>query len=377
MDLGLSQEQNMLRMSARNFFEKECPMTLVRGMEEDERGYSPELWLKMVELGWMGVVIPEEHGGIGGNFLDLMVLLEEMGRVLLPGPFFSTVVLGALPILAAGTTTQKEEFLPKIANGEMILTLALTEISARHDAAGIEVRAAAEGDDYIITGTKLFVQNAHVSDYLVCATRTRDGASPEEGITLFLVDSKNPGISRTILETIAADKQCEVIFDNVRIPGENILGELDKGWSVLEKITQQAAVATCALMLGGAYQVIKMTVAYAKERVQFGRPIGSFQAIQHKCADMATEIDGARYIAYQAAWKISECLPSAMEVSMAKAWVSEAYRRTCRQGHQIHGGIGFTEEHNMGLYFRRAKAMEVAFGDADYHRELVAQQIDL
>ncbi len=377
MDLGLSEEQNMLRMSAHSFLEKECPMTLVREMEEDKRGYPPELWRKMAELGWMGVVIPEEYGGIEGNFLDLTVLLEEMGRTLLPGPFFSTVVLGALTILASGTTTQKEEFLPKIANGEMIFTLAMTEVSTRHDAAGIEVRATTEGDNYVINGTKLFVPNAHVSDYMLCAAKTRDGASPEEGITLFLVDSKSQGISVTILETIAADKQCEVIFDNVRIPKENILGELDKGWSVLDKITQQAAVANCALMLGGAYQVIEMTVAYTKERVQFGRPIGSFQAIQHKCADMATEIDGARYITYQAAWKISAGLPSAMEVSMAKAWVSEAYRRTCGQGHQIHGGIGFTEEHNMGLYFRRAKAMEIAFGDADYHRELIAQQLDL
>lgn len=377
MDLGLSEEQNMLRMSAHSFLEKECPVTLVREMEEDERGYPPELWRKMAEMGWMGVVIPEEYGGIEGNFLDLTVLLEEMGRTLLPGPFFSTVVLGGLTILAAGNTMQKEELLPKIANGEMILTLAMTEASSRHDAAGIEVRATTEGDDYVINGTKLFVPNAHVSDYMVCAAKTRDGVSPEEGITLFLVDSKSPGISVTILETIAADKQCEVIFDNVRIPKENILGELDKGWSVLDKITQQAAVANCALMLGGAYQVIEMTVAYTKERVQFGRPIGSFQAIQHKCADMATEIDGARYITYQAAWKISEGLPSSIEVSMAKAWVSEAYRRTCGQGHQIHGGIGFTEEHNMGLYFRRAKAMEIAFGDADYHRELIAQQLDL
>ena len=367
----------MLRMSAHNFLEKECPMTLVREMEEDEKGYSPELWRNMADLGWMGVVTPMEYGGIEGNFLDLMVLLEEMGRTLLPGPFFSTVVLGVLPILAAGNTAQKEAFLPKIANGEMILTLASTEESALHDAAGIEARAIAEGEDYVINGTKLFVPNAHVSDYMVCAAGTGDGISPDEGITLFLVDSKSPGISCSLLETIAADKQCEVIFDNVRIPQENLLGELNKGWGVLEKITQQAAVANCALMLGGAYKVIEMTAAYAKERVQFGRPIGSFQAIQHKCADMATEIDGARYITYQAAWKISEGLPSGMEASMAKAWVSEAYRRTCRQGHQVHGGIGFTEEHNMGLYFRRAKAMEIAFGDADYHRELVAQQLDL
>jgi len=377
MDLGFSEEQNMLRTSALKFLEKECPKTLVREMEKDEKGYSPELWRKMVELGWMGLIIPEEYGGIGGDFLDLTVLLEEMGRALLPGPFFSTLLLGALPILMAGTGEQKKGFLTRIANGEIILTLALTEVSNRQDADGIEVMAVAEGEDYVITGTKLFVPYAHISDYMVCVTRIKDGASPEKEITLFLVDSKSPGISCTVLKTIAADKQCEVVFNNVKVPKKNMLGERGEAWEVLQRITQQAAVADCALMVGGAQQVLEMSVSYAKERVQFNRPIGSFQAIQHKCANMATDVDGAKYITYQAAWKISEGLPYAMEVSMAKAWVNEAYRRTCVEGHQIHGGIGFTKEHDMELYFRRAKAMEIAFGDADYHRELVARQLGL
>ena len=377
MDLGFSEEQNMLRDSAHKFLEKECPKALVREMEKDEKGYPPELWRKMAEQGWMGLVIPEEYGGIGGNFLDLTVLLEEMGRALLPGPFFSTVVLGALPIIMAGTEEQKKEFLTRIANGEMILTLALTEMSNRHDADGIEVKAVTEGENYVINGTKLFVPYAHISDSMVCATRTKDGVPSEQGITLFIIDSKSPGIHCTVLKTIAADKQCEVIFNNVKVPKKNLLGELDEGWEVLQRITQQATVADCALMVGGAQQVLEMSVSYAKERVQFNRPIGSFQAIQHKCADMSTDVEGAKYITYQAAWKISEGLPYAMEVSMAKAWVNEAYRRTCMEGHQIHGGIGFTKEHDMELYFRRAKAMEIAFGDAEYHRELVARQMGL
>ena len=377
MDFALSEEQEMLKKMARDFLENECPKSLVREMEDDEKGYSPELWKKMADLGWMGLVLPEEHGGEGLTFLDLAVLIEEMGRALVPGPYLSTVVYCGLPILAAGTEEQKREFLPKIAKGDLILSLALTEPSASWEPSGIETRAVADGDDFVINGTKLFISDAHVAGYLLCATRTRDSAEGEDGITLFLVDAKSQGISMTPLKTIALDKQFEVVFDNVRVPKKNMLGELDRGWAVFKDVLPRATLAQCALMVGGAQQVLEMTVNYAKERVQFGKPIGSFQAIQHKCADMATDVDGCRFITYEASWRLSEGLPCAVEVSMAKAWVSESYRRTCAQGHQIHGGIGFIKDHDMQLYFRRAKASELIFGDADYHRELVAQQIGL
>jgi len=377
MDFALSEEQEMLKKMARDFLENECPKSLVREMEDDEKGYSPALWKKMADLGWMGLVLPEEHGGEGLTFLDLAVLIEEMGRALVPGPYLSTVVYCGLPILAAGTEEQKREFLPKIAKGDLILSLALTEPSASWEPSGIETRAVADGDDFVINGTKLFISDAHVADYLLCATRTRDSAEGEDGITLFLVDAKSQGISMTPLKTIALDKQFEVVFDNVRVPKKNMLGELDRGWAVFKDALPRATLAQCALMVGGAQQVLEMTVNYAKERVQFGKPIGSFQAIQHKCADMATDVDGCRFITYEASWKLSEGLDCALEVSMAKAWVSESYRRTCAQGHQIHGGIGFIKDHDMQLYYRRAKASELIFGDADYHRELVAQRIGL
>ncbi len=377
MDFALNEEQEMLRKMSRDFLENECPKTLVREMEEDEKGYSPELWKKMAELGWMGLVFPEEYGGEGMNFLDLTVLIEELGRALVPGPYLSTVVYCGLSILAAGTDEQKREFLPKIAKGDLTLSLALTEPSATWDAAGVTVAAVPEGDDFVISGTKLFISDAHVADYLLCVARTKESGDKEDGITLFLVDAKSPGISCTPLKTIASDRQFEVVFDKVRVPRKNMLGEPDRGWAVIKEMLPQAMLAQCALMVGGAQQVLEMTVNYAKERVQFGRPIGSFQAIQHKCADMAIDVDGCRFITYQAAWKLSEGLPCALEVSMAKAWVSEAYRRTCVEGHQIHGGIGFIKDHDMQLYYRRAKASELMFGDADYHRELVAQQIGL
>ncbi len=371
MDFALNEEQEILKRSARDFLEKECPKTLVREAEEDEKGYSTELWRKMAELGWMGLVFPGEYDGIGGSFLDLAVLLEEMGRALVPGPFIPTVVLCGLPILNFGTEEQKQQFLPQIASGDMILTLALTEAGGQYEASAIETRAEADGNDYVISGTKLFVPDAHVADYILCAARTG------KGITLFLVDAKSPGINSSVLKTIASDRPCEVVFDGVRVPKENILGQLDRGWDIVQGIMEQAAAAYCALMLGGAQWVLDTTVDYAKERVQFGKPIGVLQITHHKCADMATDVDCSRFITYQAAWKVSEGLPCTQEVSIAKAWVGEAYRRVCIHGHQIHGGIGFTMDHDMQLYFRRAKAAELAFGDGDFHREIVAQHIGL
>lgn len=377
MDLGFSEEQEMLRTTTRDFLTNECPAELVKEMVEDEKGYTPELWRKMAELGWMGLTFPEEYDGMGMTFLDLVVLLEEIGRACLPGPFFSTVVLAGYAILEAGSEEQKKELLPKISNGELILTLALTEPSASYEPGGIKVKASPKNGDYVINGTKLFVPDANVADYMICVARTKDSASPEEGITLFLVDAKSPGISTTLLKTIAGDKQCEVIFNDVKVPKGNILGELDKGWPVVEKVLEKATVGLCAQMVGGAQKAMEMSVDYAKERIQFGRPIGSFQSIQNYCADMITDVDGSKYITYEAAWKLSEGMPAAMEVSMAKAWTSEACCRVTALGHQIHGAIGFTVDHDLPLYFKRAKAGEATFGNADLHREMVAKQLGL
>ena len=377
MDLDFSEEQKMLKNWARDLLEKECPKAAVREMQKDEKGYSPELWQKMTDQGWLGLVFPEAYGGADYDLMGLVVLLEEMGRALMPGPYFSTVVLGGMPILDLGTEAQKQEYLPKIAKGQMIMTMALTEPSATWEASGVAVKATPEGDNYVINGTKLFVHNAHIADCILTVARTKESADPTDGITLFLVDGKSPGISTTVLQTIDSSKQCEVAYNNVKVSKANVLGEVDKGWLLVEKILDKAAVAQCAEMVGGAQAVLDMTVNYAKERVQFGRPIGSFQAIQHHCANMVTDVDGSRYITYEAAWKVNEGLPAKMEVAMAKAWVSDAYRRVTQVGHQVHGGIGFCEDHDMPLYYKRAKANEVTFGDADFHRKAVAANLGL
>src|SRR3990172_1127905 len=376
MDLGLDEQQEMLKNFARDFLEKECPESLVREMEEDEKGYSPQLWKGMAQQGWMGLVIPEKYGGTGMNLCELVVLLEEFGRALVPGPFVPTVVLGGVPIMEAGTDAQKDQFLPKIASGDLIMTMALTEPSAKWSADGVTLAAKKDGGDYVLNGTKLFVPDAHVSDYMVVVART--GGSGEDGITLLLVDSKSPGIKFEQLKTITAAKQSEVTFENVKVPAANLLGQEGKGWGIVEKTQKVATVAACAYLVGLSQMDFDTTLNYAKERVQFGRPIGSLQAIQHKLADAVIDVDGSRFITYKAAWSLQEGEPDAdLMISMAKAWTSDASRRVVAHGQQIHGGIGFTKEYKIQLYFSRQKWMELMWGDADYHREMVAQQLEI
>jgi len=374
MDFSLNENQEMLKTSARDFLEKECPMNLVREMMSDEKGYSSELWSKMAGLGWMGLPFPVKYGGEAGDFLDLTVLLEEMGRTCLPGPFFSSVVLGGLTLLQAANEEQKEKFLPQVSKGCCILTLALTESSAKYTADSIEVRASPNRGIYEIDGTKLFVPDAHIADFIICAAKSVETIRSEEGITLFIVEGKSPGITCNLLRTMAGDNQCEVIFNKVCVPEENIVGGLNQGWPYIEQMLQKAVVAKCAEMVGGAQKVLELVVDYAKERVQFERPIGSFQAIQHYCADMAIDIEGCRWITYQAAWMLKEGLSCAKEVAMAKAWVSQAYPRVTTQAIQCFGAIATTEDHDMGLYFKRAKASESVLGNEDFHLETVARE---
>jgi len=374
MKLTLSEEQEMLRKTARDFLADKCSRKLVKEMEESETGYSREVWQEMAELGWMGLAFPGRYGGGDMTFLDLAVLLEEMGRACLAGPFFSTVVLGGLSVLDFGSEEQKQEYLPKLIRGAELLTLALTEPGYRnYDASSITVEATRDDGNYSISGTKLFVPDAHIADHLLCIARTK----PREGIAMFLCDAKNAQIECTVLKTIANDKLCEVTFDQVRVPEASTLGRLNQGWGAVQKIVERAAVGKCCEIVGNLQRVLEMTVDYAKERKQFDRPIGSFQVIQHYCADMATDVDSARLGTYQAAWMLSKGLPCTKEVAIAKAWISEASHRVFALAHQIHGAIGVTIEHDLHYYTRRAKAAELAFGDADFYHEVVAREMGL
>jgi alkylation response protein AidB-like acyl-CoA dehydrogenase len=371
VNFAFSEEQEELRSIVRQFLEAKSPESAVREQMETERGYDPEVWDQMAgQLGLQSLIVPEEHGGQGFGYVELVVVLEEMGRALLCAPFFSTVALATNAILLSGDASAQAELLPGIASGETVATVAFTEPNGRWDDSGIETAAIAEGDGWKLTGTKMFVLDGHVADLLVVAART------DAGISLFGVKGDGPGVARTALATMdQTRKQARVELDGA---DGWLIGTDGRGWDVLSSVLDLAAVALAAEQVGGAQRCLEMSVDYAKVRVQFGRPIGSFQAIKHKCADMLLEVESAKSAAYYAAWCASEMndeLPSV--ASLAKAYCSEAYFHAAAENIQIHGGIGFTWEHPAHLYFKRAKSSELLFGDPTYHRELLAQRIGI
>ena len=375
MDLRYSEQQEILKKSARDFLTKECPKAKVRELENDAKGYDPALWQKMGELGWLGFNIPEDYEGMGYSFEDLAMHIEEVGKNILPGPYISTVV-NTFAIVEAGTDEQKKDLLPKISNGNCILTLAWLEDNGLFDASGITLKAVHKGNDYVLNGTKMFVDCAHVANNMIVVARTKDG-SGEDGITLFLIDAKAAGIKTEVIPTIALDHLCEVVFKDVAVPAKNVLGKVDKGWPILQMLIRKGSILKSAESFGGLQAVFEMTVAYAKERVQYDRPIGAFQALQHKMSDMWITLGTSKYLLYEAAWKESEGEPNSKEASMTKAYINEAYKLITALGVKLHGGIGTSSDHDVPLYYRRAKAADTAYGSTDYHRELVAQQIGM
>ena len=376
MNFAFSEEQEELRRTVRQFLEAKSSSPDVRRLMETAEGYDEAVWRQMgQELGLQGLHIPEEYGGQGFSFVELCIVLEEMGRVLLCAPYYSTVVLAANAILNAGTDAQKQAHLPSIASGESIATLAFTEPNGKWDASGITMEAKPSGDGYALNGTKMFVIDGHTADQIVVVARLA-GTTGEDGISFFTVAGDASGLTRTALSTMdMTRKQAKLEFSNVKA---DALGEPGKGWAALSKTLDQAAVGLANEMVGGAQLVLDMSVEYAKVRVQFGRPIGSFQAIKHKCADMLLEVESSKSAAYYSAWAAAEDndeLP--VVASLAKAYCSDAYFHCAAENIQIHGGIGFTWEHDAHLYFKRAKSSEILLGDATYHRELLAQRIGM
>ena len=366
----------MLRRSAREFLAKECSPKVVRRIMETEDGYDAALWKKIADLGWTALGIPEQYGGVG-TFLDLVVVLEEAGRALLPGPFFSTMGLAVPVLLEAGTEAQKKEALGAIAAGSARATLAFTEPTGRWDADSVALKATQSGGGWRLDGVKTFVPDAHVADYTVVAARSR--GEGEEGLTLFLIKGRAKGMTVTPLETMDMTRRwTEIRFDGVQLDADSVMGAPDKAWPALKRALEWATAGLCAEMVGGVQKVLETSTEYAKTRQQFGKPIGIYQAVSHKIADMLVLSESGRSATYYAAWAVDADAPDrSLAASMAKAYVSDAYRKVAGDGIQVHGGIGFTWEHDMHLYFKRAKSSEVTLGDATYHRELVAQALDL
>ncbi|MFC1822379.1 acyl-CoA dehydrogenase family protein [Thermodesulfobacteriota bacterium] len=377
MDFDFSKDEKLIQSTIREFLEKECPSDKVRELEEDEKGYDPVLWGKMAELGYLGLLFPEEYGGMEGSFIELMIVAEELGRACAPSWFFSTVVLGAQAILTFGREEQKRRLLSEIARGESLGTLALIEPRSGYDVTKIEMTANEDAGGFLISGTKLFVPDAHIADWIVCVTRGKRGGGDNSTPKLFLIDREAPGISITPLKTISGDRLFEVKFDQVEVSEENLLGGGGHHAGDFERMLQQASLAKCGEMVGGAQRVLEMSVDHAKQRIQFDRPIGSFQAVQHHCANMLIDLDCSRFLAYYAAWLLSEGLPCDKEIAMAKAFTGDAYVSITTSGQQIHGGTGLTREHDMQLYFRRAKASALSLGNSTFQREKIAREMGL
>ena len=374
MDLLLTEEEKMLRHTAREFLDAECPTTLVREMETDLKGYPPSLWRKTAELGWQGMALPEKYGGQDLPLVYLGLILEEAGRALAPLPLHSTVV-AAMTIARDGTEAQREAVLPAVARGETVLTWAFTEEDPRFLPETIRTQAVADGNHFVINGRKLFVDNFVAADQCLVACRTAPASQGRAGLSLFLVDTKSAGLSQIPLVTLAKDKQSEVVFDNVRVPRTNLIGALHEGGPIIERMLERATVLLCAQMLGATRKDAEMAIDYAKYRVAFGQPIGAFQSIQHLCADMIMWIDSGQLLMYEALWKMDQGLPASVEVSQAKAFCNEKCEAVVRLSQMVHGGIGFMMEFDLHLWFRRVSAWAMRLGTSFEHRARIAHAL--
>ena len=376
MDVLLSEEEQMVKNLAREFLEGECPPSLARAMEQDDLGYPPDLWKQMADLGWFGMSLPEAYGGQGLPLTYLGIVLEEVGRAIAPVPFHSTMV-AALAINANGSEQQRRELLPGVATGSTILTWAFNERDPRFLPHTIQARAIADGDDFILSGTKLFVDNFNSAAkcLVVCRTGAYSEENPKDGISLLLVDTNAQGVSHVPLTTLAKDKQSIVTFDQVRVPVSNLVGQQDQGWELAQDMLDRGTALLCAQMVGAARKDSEMGIEYAKNRVAFGRPIGSFQSIQHLCADMTIWIDGCQLLTFEALWKMDQGLPAGLEVSQAKAFCNDKCEAAVRSSQVIHGGIGFMMEFDLHLWFRRVSAWTMRMGTTFEHRSRIARTL--
>jgi alkylation response protein AidB-like acyl-CoA dehydrogenase len=376
MDMEFSEEQQQLTRTARSFLESECPLSLVRELETSDSGFSPDLWRKMAGLGWLGLTLPEEHGGVGMGAVDVVVLAKEMGRALCPSPYIPTVLLAGGAIAAAGSDAQKRVYLPRIASGDAVLAFALQEAGAYLDPRGVATTAVPSGDGWSLSGEKMFVEFAQAADRILVVARTAGATGSTDGLTMFLVDGKAAGVSMIPLNTMARDKQCRLSLDGVSVAKDDVLGPVDGAWDLLEPVVQRAVVALCGYMVGASEHIHHMATEFAKERVQFGQPIGAFQAIQHYLAQSITEIIGADTMTFYAAWALDERLPDARAVvAKAKAFAGDTFKQASSIGAQIHGGVGFNEDMDTTLFLRRGKQLQLSMGDSGYWEDVIAAEL--
>jgi alkylation response protein AidB-like acyl-CoA dehydrogenase len=370
VDFSFSADQQLLKSSARAFLDEHCTPATVRALWDDPRGDSETMWKEMAALGWLGLSLPEAFGGSDLGMVETAILLDEMGRAACPGPYLPTM-LAASAVLAAGSDAQRRRWLPAVASGEARGAVALADGQLDWDPAALATRAERDAGGWRLTGDKPFVPWAHVADVLVVPARAA------EGVTLFLVDPRAAGVTLAPVSGMdMGTRWSNVRLDGARVAADAVLGAPGAGEATLATLLQVGAVGAAAEMLGAARRCLDMAVGYAKVREQFGQPIGSFQAIRHTCAEMLLEVENSHAAVYYAAWALdADAEDRAVAASAAKSYVGDAARRVCGNAIQVHGGIGFTWEYDLHLYFKRAKALEATYGDADYHRELIVRRV--
>lgn len=376
MEFAFDEDERILMDSARKLFEKEAPSSRVQGLLNDETGYSQELWIKMAELGWMGLPFHEEYGGYGGSFAQLAILFEAMGRAAVSSPFFSTIVLGGLLLQDVGSVESKRRYLPEISKGKSTFTMAMLGKNGVYSRNELGLECKRYGEDFKIHGPTFYVPFGHLVDKIICAAKASSGDGG--GVTLFLVDRDSIGIEAIPLHTIAGKgRECVVRFNDVKAKHDQIVGQVGQGFEHLETLWPKIAVSLSCECVGGMDRVLELTLAHVKERVQFGKPLASLQVVQHMCADMFTKAETARHFAHYAAWLISQGQECRKAAAIAKSWCADAFKEVTRIAHQLSGGIGFCEEYDLHLYTRNAKSMELLFGDGHFYRSIVADTLGL
>ena len=374
MDVLPGEEEQMVKNLAREFLEAECPPSLAREMEKDNLGYPPELWKKISDLGWFGMSLPETYGGQGLPLSYLGLISEELGRVIAPVPFLSTMV-AALTIAADGTDQQKQSILPHISSGDMRLTWAFQELNPKLNPESIRTTATETDGGYVLNGTKMFVDNYVAADKILVTCRTSPATEISSGLSMFIIDTNLSGMVETPLVTIAKDKQSKVTFEGVKISKDDLIGELDQGWDIAVDMLDRGTALLCAQMVGAARKDIEIGIEYAKNRVAFGRPIGAFQSVQHMCADMTIWVDGAQMLTYEALWKMDEGIPASVDVSQAKAFCNDKCQAAVRSSQVLHGGMGFMMEFDLHLWYRRVCAWTMRLGTSFEHRARVSKAL--
>ena len=375
MHFDFTEEQKLFRDASRKFLEAECPPTFVRKMMDDEKAFDPAFWKKLAELGWTGMLVPEAYGGVEGTLTDMIVVAEEVGRSVMPGPLYATAVTGTTLLVLAGNEDQKNHYLPKVAEGGHLLTLGVLEEEAALQSGLVSTFAEGGQGKFTVNGEKRFVPDAHVADTIIVAARTSRRTAPDRGVSLFLVDAHSEGLHIEQMPSVDTSRRiCRVIMDNVVVEEDRLLGEIDEAWPHIERAAELTHVPVCCELVGLAEKALEMVVEYLKVRVQFDRPIGVFQALQHRCADLMVGVELGKSLAYYACYATEKNLPDApVALAMAQAYCSEMAQHTMSDCVQLFGGIGFTWEHDLHLYKRRAISLALNMGTTEEHREKVAK----